>query len=89
MQRRTPAAASTAMIASGPYATEVRASRDSADSPSTGVICSLVTSRARSGGPTSTCQSARIRMGRLRVRVLMLNGTCIAAKRIPGRSRPA
>ena len=30
------------------------------------------------GGPTRTCQSARIRMGRLRVRVIMGNGTCIA-----------
>ena len=45
------------MIASGPYATEVSASRESADSPSTGVICSLVRSRARSGGPTSRCQA--------------------------------
>jgi hypothetical protein len=31
-----PATASTARIASGPYATDVSASRDSADSPSTG-----------------------------------------------------
>jgi len=34
-----PARARTTMIASGPYATEVNASSDSADSPSTGVIC--------------------------------------------------
>src|SRR5579875_440593 len=54
-----PAAASTARIASGPYATEVSASSDSADSPSTGVICSRDTSRARSGGPISSRQSAR------------------------------
>src|SRR5882724_2720006 len=66
------------MMASGPYATDVSASRDSADSPSTGVICSRETSRARTGGPTRTCQSARIRLGRLRVRAVMLNGTCIA-----------
>lgn len=39
------------MIASGPYATDVNASSDSADSPSTGVICSLDASRTRSGGP--------------------------------------
>lgn len=47
----TPATARTTMTASGPYATDVRASSDSADSPSTGVICSLDASRTRSGGP--------------------------------------
>jgi hypothetical protein len=33
---RPPVTASTARIASGPYATDVSASKDSADSPSTG-----------------------------------------------------
>src|SRR5580700_9589872 len=49
-----PATASTTMIASGPYATEVSASSDSAGRPSVEVICSLETSDARSGLPTST-----------------------------------
>jgi len=46
------------MIASGPEATDVRASRDRADNPSTGVIRSLDTSRARSGGPISQRHTA-------------------------------
>ena len=60
------------MIASGPYATDVSASRDSADRPSTGVICSRDTSRARSGGPTRTCQIAAARPERLSLRAVML-----------------
>src|ERR1700753_2328145 len=60
------------MMASGPYATDGRASRDSADSPSTGVICSRDTSRARSGGPTKTCQIAAARPERLSLRAVML-----------------
>ena len=53
-----PAVASTIKIASGPYATDVSASSDSAERPSTGVICSLDTSRARSGGPISQRHTA-------------------------------
>ncbi len=45
--RDTAATGTTTMVG----LTDVRASRDGADSPSTGVIRSLDTSRARSGGP--------------------------------------
>ena len=38
-------------------ATEVRASRERAESPSTGVICSLASSRARKGAPIRTALS--------------------------------
>ncbi len=47
------------MIASGPYATDVRASSDRAESPSTGVICSLEASLDRSGRPISRFQAER------------------------------
>jgi hypothetical protein len=55
-----PASASTTMIASGPYATEVSASRESADSPSTGVICSWEASLDRSGRPIRRFQTERL-----------------------------
>ena len=45
------------MMASGPYATEVKASRDRAESPSTGVISSWEICLARSGGPISARQA--------------------------------
>lgn len=83
-----PATARTARIASGPYATDVSASRDSADRPSTGVICSRDTSRAPSGGPTRTCQIAAARPERLSLRAVMLLETR-AARRYGEMTRPS
>jgi hypothetical protein len=53
-----PAPASTTMMASGPYATDVRASSDRAERPSTGVMRSLAASEWRSGRPVSNCHPA-------------------------------
>ena len=51
-------AARVTRMASGPYATEVSASRERAESPSTGVICSLATSLMRNAGPTTRRRTA-------------------------------